>query len=296
MDRIDAMRLFARVVERRSFTLAAQDLAVPRSTATEVVKQLEARLGVRLLQRTTRHVASTLDGDAYYRHCLKIVADIEEGEAAFSGAKPSGVLHVDVHGTLARHFLLPGLPRFLERYPDLQLFIGEGDRLVDLIKEGVDCVLRVGELPNSGMVARRVALLEEGTFASPTYIERYGEARTLDDLEKHRMVGFVSSATGQVLPLEFTVGGKVRHLTPRVALSVTAAETMVSAARLGLGLIQVPSYHVAGDLEAGRLVEVLQDYRPSPTPVSLLYPQARQLSPRVRVFIDWLIQEFAALS
>lgn len=296
MDRIDGMRLFARVVERRSFTLAAQDLAVPRSTATEVVKQLEARLGVRLLQRTTRHVAPTLDGDAYYRHCLKVVAAIEEGEAAFSGAKPSGVLHVDVHGTLARHFMLPGLPRFLERYPDLRLFIGEGDRLVDLIKEGVDCVLRVGELPNSGMVARRVALLEEGTFASPTYIERYGEARTLDDLEKHHMVGFVSSATGQVLPLEFTVGGKVRHLTPRVAVSVTAAETMVAAARLGLGLIQVPSYHVAGDLEAGRLVEVLKDYRPSPTPVSLLYPQARQLSPRVRVFIDWLIQEFAALS
>jgi DNA-binding transcriptional LysR family regulator len=297
LDRVDAMRLFTRVVERRSFTLAARDLVVPRSTATEAVKQLEARLGVRLLQRTTRHVAPTLDGDAYYRHCLKIVADIEEGEAAFSGAKPGGVLHVDVHGTLARHFMLPGLPRFLERYPDLQLFIGEGDRLVDLIKEGVDCVLRVGELPNSGMVARRVALLEEGTFASPTYIERFGEVRSPDDLlEKHRMVGFVSSATGQVLPLEFTVGGKVRHLTPRVALSVTAAETMVSAARLGLGLIQVPSYHVAGDLEAGRLVEVLQDYRPSPTPVSLLYPQARQLSPRVRVFIDWLIQEFAALS
>jgi DNA-binding transcriptional LysR family regulator len=297
LDRVDAMRLFTRVVERRSFTLAARDLVVPRSTATEVVKQLEARLGVRLLQRTTRHVAPTLDGDAYYRHCLKIVADIEEGEAAFSGAKPGGVLHVDVHGTLARHFMLPGLPRFLERYPDLRLFIGEGDRLVDLIKEGVDCVLRVGELPNSGMVARRVALLAEGTFASPTYIERFGEVLNPDDLlETHRMVGFVSSATGQVLPLEFTVGGKVRHLTPRVALSVTAAETMVSAARLGLGLIQVPSYHVAGDLEAGRLVEVLQDYRPSPTPVSLLYPRARQLSPRVRVFIDWLIQEFAALS
>src|SRR6202021_3801047 len=126
MDRIDGMRLFARVVERRSFTLAAQDLAVPRSTATEVVKQLEARLGVRLLQRTTRHVAPTLDGDAYYRHCVKVVADIEEGEAAFSGAKPRGVLHVDVHGTLARHFMLPGLPRFPEGHPHLPLFIGEG--------------------------------------------------------------------------------------------------------------------------------------------------------------------------
>jgi len=157
-------------------------------------------------------------------------------------------------------------------------------------------VLRVGELPNSGMVARRVAILEEGTFVSPAYIERYGEVRTLEDLEKHRIVGFVSSATGHVLPLEFNVGGKLRHLTPRVAVSVTAAETMVSAARLGLGLIQVPSYHIANDLAAGTLVEVLQDFRPSPTPVSLLYPQSRQLALRVRVFIDWLTQEFAALS
>ena len=296
MDRIDAMRLFVRVVERRSFTLAARDLALPRSTATEVVKQLESRLQARLLQRTTRHVAPTLDGEAYYRHCVKVVADIEEGEAAFSGAKPSGVLHVDVHGTLARHFMLPGLPRFLDRYPDLQLFIGEGDRLVDLVREGVDCVLRVGELPDSGMVARRIAMLEEGTFASPDYLRRYGEPRVLDDLEEHRMVGFVSSATGQVIPLEFTVGGKLRYLTPRVALSVTAAETMASAARLGLGLIQVPKYHLAADLARGTLVEILPDFRPSPTPVSLLYPRSRQLSPRVRVFIDWLTQEFAALA
>ena len=296
MDRIDAMRLFVRVVERRSFTLAAQDLGVPRSTATEVIKQLETRLRVRLLQRTTRHVAPTLDGDAYYHHCLRVVAEIEEGEAAFSGSKPRGVLRIDVHGTLARYFVMPGLPRFLAQYPDLRLFIGEGDRLVDLVKEGIDCVLRVGELANSNMVARRVAMLEEGTFVSPAYIEHYGVPGLPDDLDRHRMVGFVSSATGQVLPLEFTVGGTLRNLLPPVVVSVTAAETMVAAARLGLGLIQVPRYHVAADLTAGRLVEVLQEFRPSPTPVSLLYPHGRQLSPRVRVFVDWLTQEFAAHS
>ena len=294
MDRLDAMRLFVRVVERRSFTLAAQDLEVPRSTATEVVKQLETRLGVRLLQRTTRHVAPTLDGDAYYHHCVRVVAEIEESEAAFLGSKPRGMLRIDVHGTLARHFVMPGLPRFLEQYPDLRLFIGEGDRLVDLVKEGVDCVLRVGELANSNMVARRVGMLEEGTFVSPGYIERYGEPWTLEALEQHRMVGFVSSATGQVIPLEFTVAGALRNLLPTVVVSVTAAETMVSAAKLGLGMIQVPRYHVAADLEAGRLVEVLKELRPSPTPVSLLYPHGRQLAPRVRVFIDWLTQEFAA--
>jgi DNA-binding transcriptional LysR family regulator len=293
VDRVDAMRLFARVVERSSFTLAAQDLNLPRSTATEVIKQLESRLSVRLLQRTTRHVRPTLDGEAYYRRCLGILADIEEAEGAFTGAKPSGLLRIDVHGTLARHFMLPALPRFLALYPAIQLHIGEGDRLVDVVREGVDCALRVGELRDSAMVGRRIAMLDEGTFASPDYLSRFGTPRTLEDVQHHRVIGFVSSATGNVLPLEFTVGGELRHLTQAVALSVTTGETMVAAAKVGLGLIQVPRYHVAADLAAGNLVEVLAEFHPSPTPVSLLYPRSRQLSSRLRVFIDWLSQEFA---
>ena len=294
MDRIDAMRLFTRVVERRSFTLAAQDLGVPRSTATEVLKQLESRLGVRLLQRTTRHVQPTLDGEAYYRRCLAIISDVEEAESAFTAAKPRGLLRVDVHGTLARHFLLPGLPRFLEEYPQIQLHIGEGDRLVDLVREGVDCVLRVGDLQDSSMVARRVAMLDEATFASPGYLERLGVPRVPEELDRHRMIGFVSSATSNVIPLELTVDGVLRHLTPPLAISVTSAETMVALARLGLGLIQVPRYHIEQDLASGTLVEVLKDFRPSSTPVSLLYPHSRQLSPRVRVFIEWLTLQFGS--
>jgi DNA-binding transcriptional LysR family regulator len=293
MDRFDAMRLFARVVERRSFTLAAQDLDVPRSTATEVIKQLESRLRVRLLQRTTRHVIPTLDGEAYYRRCLTILSDIEEAEAAFSGAKPSGALRIDVHGALARHFLVPTLPRFLELYPAIQLHIGEGDRFVDLVREGVDCVLRAGELQDSAMIARRVAMLEEGTFASPAYVARFGIPRTPSDLAGHRMIGFVSSSTGAVIPLEFTVEGELRRVTTTLALSVVSGDMMVATARVGLGLIQVPRYHVAADLASGALVEVLGDFRPSPTPVSLLYPRARQLSPRVRVFMEWVVGELA---
>lgn len=293
MDRFDAMRLFARIVERRSFSLAAQDFGLPRSTVTEGVKQLEARLGVRLLQRTTRQVSPTLDGEAYYRRCLSIIADIEEAEAAFSGATPKGILRVDVHGTLARHFMLPGLPRFLERYPDIQLHIGEGDRFVDLVREGVDCVLRVGQPPDSTMVGRRIAALEEGTFASPDYLARFGIPRMPDDLDGHRMIGFVSSATGNIIPLEFMAEGKLHYLTLPATISVVAAETNVAAAMLGLGLIQVPRYRVASELAAGMLVEVLADFPPSPSPVFVLYPQSRQLSPRVRVFIDWLAAEFA---
>ena len=294
MDRFDAMRVFARIVERRSFTLAAQDLGLPRSTVTEAVKQLEARLGVRLLQRTTRHVSPTLDGEAYHRRCLALIADLEDAEAAFSGAKPRGLLRVDLHGTLARHFLLSALPAFLARYPDLQLHIGEGDRLVDLVREGIDCVLRVGEPQDSAMVGRRIAMLEEATCASPDYLSRHGTPRTPDALAGHRMIGFVSSATGSVLPLEFTVEGALRRVTLPATVSVTGAETYVTLAKVGLGLIQVPRYHLGADLASGSLVAVLKDYPPSPTPVSVLYPQSRQLSPRVRVFIDWLASEFAA--
>ncbi|WP_213772947.1 LysR family transcriptional regulator [Bradyrhizobium sp. dw_78] len=292
MDRFDAMRVFTRVMERRSFTLAADDLGLPRSTVTDAVKQLEARLGVRLLERTTRQVNPTLDGEAYYKRCLSLIADLEDAEGAFGGAKPKGLLRVDVHGTLARHFVMPRLPDFLAEYPGLELYMSEGDRLADLIREGIDCVLRVGDLEDSGMIARRVAMLEEVTCAAPAYIDRFGQPGSVDALKAHIMVGFHSSGTGALLPLEFVVDGAVREMTLRATVSVNGAESLVAAARIGLGLIQVPRYHVEDDLKRGILVAVLPDCPPSPTPVSLLYPRSRQLSPRLRVFIDWLVRAF----
>jgi DNA-binding transcriptional LysR family regulator len=293
MDRLDVMQLYTRIVDRGSFTLAAQDLEVPRSTATQVIKELEIRLGVRLLQRTTRSVRSTLDGEAYYQRCVAILGEIEDAESAFRDAKPRGLLRVDVHGTLARHFVLPALPAFLAEYPDLQLQMSEGDRLVDLVREGIDCVLRVGDLQDGAMIGRRVAMLTEVTCASPAYLGRYGVPATLADLEGHVAVAFMSSATGAALPLEFTVEAVPRNLVLPATVTVAAAESYVAAARLGLGLIQVPYYHVAAELAAATLVEILPQHRPSPTPVSLLYPHRRQLSLRVRVFIDWLAREFA---
>jgi DNA-binding transcriptional LysR family regulator len=166
MDRFETMRVFTRVVERRSFTLAADDLGLPRSTVTDAVKQIEARLGVRLLERTTRHVSPTLDGEAYHRRCLSLIADLEDAEGAFSGAKPKGLLRIEVQGTLARHFLLPSLPGFFARYPNIELNMSESDRWIDLIREGIDCVLRFGQLPDSDMIARRVAVLERLTCAA----------------------------------------------------------------------------------------------------------------------------------
>ena len=208
MDRFDTMRLFARIVERRSFTLAASDLDLPRSTVTQAIKRLENRLGVRLLQRTTRQVTPTLDGEAYHRRCVAILADVEDAEAALVDARPTGLLRVDMHGTLARTFVLPALPDFLARYPGLRVHLGEGDRWVDLVREGVDCVLRVGDLADSTMVGRRIALLEEVTCASPAYLDRHGTPSTPDDLDGHRAIGFLSSATGNTLPLEFIRNGE----------------------------------------------------------------------------------------
>ncbi|WP_158807439.1 LysR family transcriptional regulator [Beijerinckia sp. L45] len=293
MDRLDSMRLLVRVIERRSFSAAARDIGVPRSTATEAVKRLEARLGARLLQRTTRHVAPTLDGDAYYRRCLAILADVEDAESAFRDAQPQGLLRIDVHPLLAQRFLLPHLPAFLAQHPGIDLHIGNGDRLVDLVREGVDCVLRAGEPDDSGMIIRRIATLEEATCASPAYLAAHGTPASPDDLAGHRMVGFVSSRTGDVLPLEFTVDGGLRKITLPSRITVNGSGTMAELARLGFGLVQAPRYRFEDDFARGTLVEVLKDFPPSPTPLSALYPQNRHVAPRVRAFLDWVVGVFA---
>lgn len=293
MDRLDAMRLFVRLVERQSFTAAAADLGIPRSTASEVLRGLETRLGARLLERTTRHVTPTLDGEDYYRRCVAILAEIEEAEAAMRDARPRGLLRIDAHPLLTRTFVLPHLPGFLARYPELDLQIGQGDRLVDLVREGIDCVIRSGEPEDSGMILRRLGTIAEITVASPAYIASHGMPATPDVLDGHKMVGFVSSRTGEVLPLEFSVGGALRHVVLPSRLRVNNSDTMADLARLGFGLAQAPRYRFADDLASGRLVEVLADYPPSPTPLSVLYPQNRQLALRLRVFLDWISGIFA---
>ena len=293
MDRLEAMRLFARVVDRRSFTQAAHDLDLPRSTATQAVQQLEARLGVRLLQRTTRTVRPTLDGEAYYRRCLAILDDVEDAEGAFRGAAPRGMLRIEVQGTIARHFLLPGLPQFLDRYPEIEIAMSEGERWVDVVREGVDCVLRYGALPDSDLVARTVTTLPRITCAAPAYLERFGRPETLAALAQHRAVGLRSFTTGALRPFEFVNGKAVTRIEVASPFSVTGTESFRDAVLLGLGLAQMPLFHIARDLAEGRLVRVLAEHALPSAPVSVLYPRNRQLSPRVRLFIDWAVERFA---
>ncbi len=287
------MRLFTRIVERSSFTQAAHDTGVPRSTVTQVINQLEQRLHVRLLQRTTRTVKPTLDGEAYYRRCLSILADVEDAEGAFSGAEPKGMVRVEVQGTLARHFLLPALPAFFERYPDVELSMSESDRWVDLVQEGMDCALRYGKLPDSDLIARPVALLERVTCATPAYFARYGIPTDLASLKGHRVVGIRSITTGNVTPLEFTGGATLESVQLPATFSVTGPESYIAGTRLGLGIAQMPRFHVEHDLRQGGLVTILNHRPPPSVPVSLVYPRNRQLSPRVRAFLAWATQEFA---
>lgn len=289
MDRLDVMQLFVRVVERQSFTQAAQDLAVPRSTVSQVIKQMEERLGVPLLHRTTRVVRATLDGQAYYHCCLDIIRAMEDAEGKFSDASPKGELRIEVQGTLARHFMMPGLPKFLATYPDVQISLTERDRWVDLVQEGVDCALRWGDLPDSGLIARQLGFAERLTCASPEYVEAFGLPGSLDDLSEHQIVGMRSLTTGDLTPLTFVVGTVPRTVTLPARITVTGPESYIDATRRGMGIAQMPRFHIADDLESGRLVTLLDSTPPPSVPISLLYPRSRQLSMRVRVFIDWMV-------
>jgi len=294
MDRFQEMQAFVRIAERRSFTQASEDLQIPRATVTNLIKRMEERIGTRLLERTTRTVRLTQDGEAYYRRCVRLLADMEEAEGSFRNEAPKGLLRVNLQGTLARHFVVPALPGFLARYPGLELHIGEDDRLVDLVREGIDCVLRAGNLQDSSMVGRRVALLPQVTVASPGYLAKFGEPTGMAALASHHAIHYISSATGKAVPLEFTVDGRVTAVNLPAIVSVTGADLYTGSAVAGLGLVQVPRYRVAGELADGRLKVLLPGFAPPPMPVSVLYAQNRQLSSRVRVFTQWLRDVFEA--
>lgn len=292
MDRFETMRLFVRIVERGSFASAARDLQLPRASVTRAIQQLETHLGTRLLERTTRAVRPTDDGTLYYGRCVQLLSDLDQIESGFGSSEPRGPLAIDMQGTLARFFVLPALPDFVRRYPAIDLRLSETDRMVDLVEEGVDCVLRAGTLPDSSLVGRKVAEAEQLTLASPGYLETFGAPSVLADLTAHRMVAYVASASGQPYALDFEVEGVVQEVLLPFDVTVRGAEIYTAAGVAGLGLIQVPRYRVQHQIDAGELVPVLQDNPPPRMPISVLHPGHRNISPRTRVFSDWLAALF----
>jgi len=291
VDRIDQFRIFTRVVEAGGFTRAAQSLGLPRSSVSAAVLGLEARLGARLLHRTTRKVSLTQDGRIFYERCLQLLADVAEVEDLFrpSAAGPTGTLRIDAPGRIGRLVIAPALPEFLDRYPGVNIELGVTDRAVDLIADSVDCVVRVGPQRDSGLVARPIGELPLVNVASPAYLARHGVPETPADLEGHFAVNYASPSGGRVEPWEWIDNGvgRVRPMAARV--TVNNAEASIACCLAGLGLIQIPAYDVARCLETGELVEVMPAWRPAPLPIMLLYPDRRHAPHRLRLFADWLV-------
>jgi LysR family transcriptional regulator for bpeEF and oprC len=294
MDRFQAMQVFTRVVDANSFTLAADTLGLPRATVTTTIQSLERSLQVRLLNRTTRRLSLTPDGAAYYERCVRILADVEEAESSFHDVTrgPRGRLRIDVPPSMGRLILIPALCDFHERYPDIELAIGMSDRPVDMVQEAVDCVIRVGELQDSSMVAKRIGTFESLTCAAPSYLERHGVPKAIDQLEGHQAVHYFSSRSGRIMDWSFMVDGKATTVPVKGAVSVNDAEAYVTCGLKGFGIIQPSHYMVAPYLQSGALVEVLSDWKPPSMPISVAYLQNRHLSPKVRVFVDWISELF----
>lgn len=290
MDRIDLFRTFARVVDCASFTRAADTLGIPRSSVSAAIQELEGRVGARLLHRTTRTVTPTQDGLALYARCLRLISDVEETENLFrqGAVGPAGRLRVDVPGRIGRLIVAPALPDFLARYPEISIDLGVTDRAVNMTEESIDCVLRVGPLADSGLIARSIGNLPLINVASPAYLKHHGVPHTPGDLANHLAVNYASPSSGRVEGWEWIENGHTRSLAVNGRVTVNSAEAYIACCLAGLGLIQIPAYDVKQHIDAGELVEVMNDYRAAPMPMTLLYPNRQHLSRRLQVFADWL--------
>ena len=290
MNRLDAMATFVRVAELSSFSRAADTLRIPKASASTAVQQLESALGTRLLHRTTRKVRLTLDGGAFYERCKDVLADMDELETMFQRGPQAlrGRLRVDMPSSVARDFVIPRLPAFLHAHPQLELELSSTDRRVDLIREGFDCVLRVGSLGDTTLVARPVGRLGLINCASPAYLARQGAPHTLDDLADHALIHYALALGTRSTGWEYVDAGRPAHRPMPGTLTVNNAEAYNASCLAGLGLIQAPAVGMRPLIAQGRLVEVMPAFRPAPMPVSILYAHRRNLSKRVHVFMAWL--------
>jgi len=297
VDRFMAMRVFSRVVEAGTFTKAADSLEMPKPSVTKLVQSLETHLRVKLLNRTTRRVTVTPDGAAYYERVVRLLSELEDIEASMSNAQanPKGRLRVDIGTSVAGLIIIPALPAFHARYPDIQIDLGVSDRPVDLISDNVDCVVRGGELTDQSLVARRIGEFHFIACATPEYLKRHGVPSHPSDLDYgHYVVRFFSPRTGRVFPFDFTKDGERLEIQGRCIVSVNDSNAYLAAGLAGLGIIQGPTFMVQRHIASGELEPVLADWWSEPIPVHVVYPPNRHLSTKVRIFVDWVADLFAS--
>lgn len=294
MDLFHAMQIFRRVAELASFTQAADSLGLPKATISTAVQQLEARLGTRLLHRTTRKVQMTQDGQVYFERCKDLLSDMEELQTLFQSgpAALSGRLRVDMPSGIAKHVVVPRLPAFLAAHPAIEIELSSTDRRVDLVREGFDCVLRVGTLTDSSLIAKPLGYMNQVNCVSLDYLARHGTPLELDDLAKHRLVHYVPTLGARSPGFEYVdqASGEPSFIDMPGAITVNSSDAYLAACLAGLGLIQAPETAMRQHLQQGELVEVLPRHRAAPMPVSLLYANRRQLPKRVQVFMQWITE------
>ncbi|MEE1890786.1 LysR family transcriptional regulator [Pseudomonas carassii] len=290
MNKLELLRTFVRVSELSSFTLAGESLGLPRSTVSEQVRALERLLGTRLFNRTTRRVQTTQDGALLYERSKDLLSGMDEIESLFSAddAELAGRLRIDLPTMMARRLIVPALPGFLERFPRLEVELSCTDRQVDLLREGFDCVMRIGALSDLDVVARPVGRLSMRNCASPAYLERHGVPRNLQDLAGHRLVHYVRNLGARSAGFEYEQEGELRFQAMAGVVTVNNAEAYSAACLAGLGLIQVPAVGVDEHLRNGELVSLLEPWQARAMPVSLLYARQRHVPRRVQAFMNWL--------
>lgn len=298
MDKLEAMRVYRHVVETQSFARASELLGLPRSTVSRMIKDLENYLAVQLLQRTTRKLSVTTDGQNYYTECKKILGDIAALESSFPGkaGQPRGRFKIGLPQSLARHCILPEIQSFMARYPELELVLCSSDRVMDLVQEGFDCVIRAGAVEDSTtLVARQIARFSWSVLASGQYLAQYGTPQDLEDLQHHHAVGYLSHATGKTTEWHFDRQGRDVSVRMKETLVVDDTDAYIQAGLQGIGLIRVASYLVSDYLSSGALISCLEEYAVD-MPLFLVYPQSRHVSPAVRAFYDWSKEVLGTIS
>jgi LysR family transcriptional regulator, regulator for bpeEF and oprC len=295
MDRLQTMQIYANIVERGSFTQAAEALQLHRPAVTKAVQQLEQELGIRLLNRSTRRVSTTAEGDEFYQRCVQLLTNVNDTFASFAQfsqqrPQPKGRLRVNVAVALGKTVIIPALPEFQQRYPQIEIVLGASDQPVDLIGEGIDCVVRIGELKDSSMVARKIGAIPMVTCASPAWLARHGLPRTLDDLRAHKAVNFFTGRNRRIMEWAYRPAGKVVTLKLESSLLTDNSEALLACGLAGFGLVHALRPALQPHIDAGQLVEVLPGVAKVPKPISVMYPNREHLPGKVRVFVDWITE------
>jgi DNA-binding transcriptional LysR family regulator len=292
IENTESLKRFMRVAELGSFTKAADSLGLPKASISLAVQQLENKLQTQLFHRTTRKVQLTPDGQLFYEKSKDVLSEIEELETLFisDDSQVSGIVRVNMSQPMARHLVIPALPAFLQRHPNLNIEISSEDRKVDLVSEGYDCVVRTGEVEESGMIMRKIGDMPQTNFASPSYLATYGEPHTLTDLQHHSLIHYQTSSNKRFDAFEYQLDGELHSVKMPSRICVNNTDAYRAACVAGLGIMQAPKLGAMELLNNGQLIEILTDWTAPSMAVSMLFPHRRNLSKRVRIFMDWLTE------